>query len=505
MMPKESITTVPGMACVRYVPLLSLTTHALLDDARLAEEVRAHVADCAHCRQEMALQERLDAALRRVADDRIKDAALFSREEIVRMRERVEGVAASGSRSIAKNRLARRAKGGVFIGIPAIAAVLLLALFAGFVFHLAPGHSGIGVGPSKHTTLPSNIDLYSISMDSATDGWAVGGTRPDPNYSPVQDGTPRSNYRDPVLAHYHEGVWSIVSLPTALQRLVKNGLSIVLYGVSMVSEDEGWAAGGSVLPPNADGMTIGVLLHYTHGTWMLAAGGTSETPVFSVVRMRSATDGWAVAGSTVYHYDGITWRQMKDPALKNISVETWALAPDGSIWAEGVDYGFTGGSGFDGDAPSTFLHFDRSRWARVASPLPHARITSMAMASASEGWAVGALPPMNGATQPNNAVILHYHDGRWEEQVRYQGPIDATGISYSTFLRVLVTADGECWAVGSNGLLARYIHGTWERLPDAGRATLYDVVFASPADGWAVGEHGTVLHFANGSWSVYGE
>lgn len=506
MMPNDVTMKVPGAGCAHYASLLPLATHGQLDETRLAA-VLAHVGTCGHCQQEMALHERLDGALRRVMkseDD--AGAVLFSRAEIQRMRDRVEVVPTTGGASSASKRQARRVSSGLFIGIPAIAAVVLLALFAGFVFHLSGGRNGNRVGPSKPTPLPSNIDIASISMVSATEGWAVGGTRPDPNYSPIQDGTPTPNYRDPVLAHYHDGVWRLVALPAFVQQLSRNGLSIVLNSVSMVSADEGWAAGGSVLPPNADGMTIGVLLHYTHGRWIFALGGTSDTPVFSEVHMRSATDGWAVAGF-VYRYDGSGWRRVSDAALKNISVWTLALAPDGGIWAQGFDY--SGNSGFDGDASRGFLHFDGTHWSRVALPLPQAQIASIAMTSAGNGWAVGVLyPPSSNASSPNAmppyaALILRYSNGGWEEQTRFPGPVGAGGRTFYTFNRIVATADGQGWAVGSNGLLAHYAHGAWERLPSVGTSTLFDITFVGPSEGWAVGEHGTVLHYVDGRWSAY--
>ncbi len=516
MMPNKSTETVPGVECVRYAALLPQAAQAMLDETRLAA-VRAHVAGCAHCQHEIALHVRLDEALRRVVHARVEaGGVLFSRDEILRMRDDLEGMAASGGdRSSVRERPTRRTHSGLFIGIPAVAAVVLLALFAGFVFHLGGGRTGIGVGPVKYGSLPSNIDLYSISMVSATEGWAVGATVPDPNYSPLQDGTPKPNYRDPVLAHYHDGVWSIEALPAAVRTLSRHGFSIVLNSVSMVSADEGWAGGGSVMPQGrgwqVDGTTVGVLLHYTHGTWVLAAGGTSDTPAFSQVRMRSATDGWAVSGA-IYHYDGSAWRQMKDSGLnwKNLDVGALALAPDGGVWSAGVDYSDTGGSGFDGDAANVLLHFDGARWSRVASPVPHAQITSIAMTSAGEGWAVGVLaPPFTSATSagamaPYQALILRFHNGAWKEQVRYPGPVDATGRTFYTFNRVLATADGQGWAAGSNGLLAHYADGTWERLPGIGSAPLHDVAFLSPSDGWVVGERGTVLHYVGGAWSVYG-
>ena len=35
------------------------------------------------------------------------------------------------------------------------------------------------------------------------------------------------------------------------------------HSIAMVSPTDGWAVGNSVLPPNADGVTFGIVLHYT--------------------------------------------------------------------------------------------------------------------------------------------------------------------------------------------------------------------------------------------------
>jgi hypothetical protein len=88
-------------------------------------------------------------------------------------------------------------------------------------------------------TLPSTVNydaqLLGISMDSPTDGWAVGygnGDKGEARYS--------------LYLHYTQGHWTQVQGPG------DNNVS----GVTMLSADEGWAIGGS-----------GLLLHYEHGAW----------------------------------------------------------------------------------------------------------------------------------------------------------------------------------------------------------------------------------------------
>jgi hypothetical protein len=88
-------------------------------------------------------------------------------------------------------------------------------------------------------TLPSSVDynaaILALSMDSASDGWAVG-------YGLGQKGANRYA----LYLHYSHGHWTQVQGPG------NDNLS----GVFMLSATEGWSGG--------DG---GALMHYLNGTW----------------------------------------------------------------------------------------------------------------------------------------------------------------------------------------------------------------------------------------------
>jgi hypothetical protein len=83
---------------------------------------------------------------------------------------------------------------------------------------------------------PSPIPVVlALSMDSATDGWAVGVQSPD-----------SSLVGTALYLHYSQGHWTkAVGPPEGY-----------LTSVTMLSADEGWAVGGG-----------GVVLHYHHGAW----------------------------------------------------------------------------------------------------------------------------------------------------------------------------------------------------------------------------------------------
>lgn len=89
-------------------------------------------------------------------------------------------------------------------------------------------------------TVPGGGQINAISMDSPTDGWAVGQLQGQTG--PVAPG---------LLFHYHNGRW--VSVPFSI--------GVDLVAVSMVSATDGWAVGSTY---GANGSPI---LHYGPGGW----------------------------------------------------------------------------------------------------------------------------------------------------------------------------------------------------------------------------------------------
>lgn len=137
------------------------------------------------------------------------------------------------------------------------------------------------------------------------------------------------------------------------------------------------------------------------------------------------------------------------------------------------------------------------RWtASVADS--HVLLSSVAMVSASDGWAFGSA---------NNAcIVLHYNGSTW---ARSNGSACAGATSIS-----MLSAD-EGWAVGGSTIL-HYSHGSWrvDRVfaPSEESVELTRVAMVSPEDGWAVGTASAptnvpsgapsafILHYTNGHW-----
>jgi hypothetical protein len=236
-----------------------------------------------------------------------------------------------------------------------------------------PLPASLNLGFEKNT-----LELFGLSMLSASDGWAVGylifpSTESYPTIPPSS-----------VILHYTGGHWIIDS--------TIKGAS--LQSISMASTDDGWAAGhtDTYTPSNAGGTPgttdsiTGLLLHYTGGQWTRVANplatpsGKYEGSLLEVV-LDAPADGWLVGEALIdtpglLHYNGTDWTPVSLPAA----------------------------STFKGD----------TRFYTIAS---------IAIVSTTEAWAVGykfstaagGIPnPQGYGYQPTvTPVILHYHQGAW--------------------------------------------------------------------------------------------
>jgi hypothetical protein len=109
-------------------------------------------------------------------------------------------------------------------------------------------------------------------------------------------------------------------------------------------------------------------------------------------------------------------------------------------------------------------------------------LSSVAMVSASEGWAVG-----------DSGTILHYTGGSWQS---VENPTSSTLTSVS-----MVSAN-EGWAVGPFDTILHYKEGSWQTVVDGedSNVDLTSVSMVSASEGWAVGYGGIILHYTGGAW-----
>lgn len=154
------------------------------------------------------------------------------------------------------------------------------------------------------------------------------------------------------------------------------------------------------------------------------------------------------------------------------------------------------------------LHYNGTTWAR-SNGSACANITSISMLSADEGWAVGG------------SSILHYSHGSWQMDTGYARPSENVDLT-----RVAMVSPEEGWVVGTDSaptnapsgapsaFILHYTNGHWIPAPLAGMAghnpsSLRGITMISAQEGWAVGSYYTasrqeatlMLHYINGQWT----
>jgi photosystem II stability/assembly factor-like uncharacterized protein len=159
-----------------------------------------------------------------------------------------------------------------------------------------------------------------------------------------------------------------------------------------------------------------------------------------------------------------------------------------------------GGSG-------SILHYTNGTWRSIPGPTIGV-LKSISMISAEEGWAVGF-------SSNQGAIILHYLDGIWQT---VSSP--TTIPLHAVFM---ISAD-EGWAVGGysytpsyhctkfQAVILHYTNGAWQVSDTPPKFILYSVAMLSAEEGWAVGgrayndcsfgnlEGGAIFHYIDGSW-----
>jgi hypothetical protein len=229
---------------------------------------------------------------------------------------------------------------------------------------LVPGNGALSARlapamPAEPQSGEGEPALLSVSMVSATEGWAMG----------LND-----------MLHYHDGTWAPVAYPSLPSGSASS--RPVMLSVDMISPTDGWAVG------TPDGFTEGqgnngVILHYLNGSWTLVSSPV-EPDGLSSVAMVSPSEGWAVGGGgVILHYANGRWTQQTSPTTAGLNDVDMVSSTVG--WAVGF---------------STILQYANGKWTQVYSgPAP---LNAVSMTSASSGWAVGA-----------QGSILHYDGSTW--------------------------------------------------------------------------------------------
>ena len=144
---------------------------------------------------------------------------------------------------------------------------------------------------------PTGNTLAAISVDTASDMWAVGTTT----------GTSSSSGYQPLIEHWNGTAWSLSSNPAVSGRL---------FSVAAISANDAWAVGWSSAPNVTQTLTE----HWNGTKWSIVSSpNPSAINVLNSVVKISANNVWAAGDSTsspapsadytplIEHWDGTKW------------------------------------------------------------------------------------------------------------------------------------------------------------------------------------------------------
>ncbi len=318
---------------------------------------------------------------------------------------------------------------------------------------------------------PVSGPVYSVFMVSASEGWAVGSGG--------------------AIYHYTGGSWNIVQSPVTSS----------LRAVFMISGTEGWAVG--------DG---GVVIHYSSGTWSgPVSPGTTAQNLVSVFIVSSG-EGWAfgLAGN-ILHYSGGSWTALPPNLVPTSPV---------SVLAFHSSYFNSAGDGWMVGDVGVILHYDGTIFGTVTSPTVNS-FTSISFGpplsavNPNDGWAVGN----SSSTVTFEPTVYHWNGFMWTKGVA----IGTTNNLYSVFM----INSGDVWAAGGGPhttascsaslcpVILHFTGGSWNSItPPSGSYSLKSIFMVSSTEGWAVGEQagspnptGIILHYVVtggvGAWGVF--
>ena len=273
----------------------------------------------------------------------------------------------------------------------------------------------------------------AISMDSATDGWAIA-----------------SNFNNgSVLLRFNDGKW---------QEVQQDGPHANLVGIQALSATSIWAYSGTTYYGQ-----IPSVYHFdgTQWTQQTLSGVTSQSRLVTV-QMASDSLGWAIASMsgdyanpnyTVFRYTGNnTWSvhstlnagslgEISELAMVS-SEEGWAFGPRAIDGPSKITAGKP--------VPQVLYHYSGGKWRIVplqfTSGGAFVTLQKIVMRSAHDGWIIAQVqnmqPGVTASGIEKHTILLHYDGSTWTEAQTPDVGGDASAITGMSF------AGESGWACG---------------------------------------------------------
>jgi hypothetical protein len=310
---------------------------------------------------------------------------------------------------------------------------------------------------------PGLDELTGVSAVSADDIWAVGY---DCNTANCLGS---ANVYGTLILHWNGTKWSTVASPDPSTIINQ------LFGVTAVSADDVWAAGAET-PNPATLKSSTLILHWNGTKWLRVSspnvGGASNT-IYGV-DANSATSAWAVGnecdffacpepgyatGTIILHWNGTTWSKVSSPSpgvSNNVLFGVSAVTPD-DAWAVGDTSGTSAGGG-----GTLVVHWNGTKWSRVASPNPGSQFNDLQAVSAASASDVQAAGDQLGANLPYDTLAEHWNGKAWSAPASPNGIIAKPFVNFLAGVSAISSCDAVAvgWVQGS-GILSKVLILQW--------------------------------------------
>jgi len=281
----------------------------------------------------------------------------------------------------------------------------------------------------------------------------------------------------------------------------------VLQAVAVLPSCEAFAVGG---------ITSTLIMRFSDGAWtQQPSPSPDQTNALASVAATSAASAWAVGNyapsnnppdspstAEILHWNGTSWGEVKTPqpggARGQNSLFGVAATSATNAWAVGS---------YDDKPPgprhTMIVHWNGTSWRRVPSPSPggaslESRLTSVAVVSARDAWAVGWYQT---AKYSRLTLILHWNGTSWRQVPSPNGP-HHKGLLFG----VTATSARSAWAAGysvpdASALILHWAGSAWRAVKTPAAGVLSAVTATSARNAWAVG-NGAIMHWNGRAWST---
>lgn len=257
---------------------------------------------------------------------------------------------------------------------------------------------GTGWTPQK---IPGSLALQAVSATSANNAWAVG--------VDTSDGFSEER---PAILRWNGATWQ--AQPSA-PSIGGNGFGS-LSAISAASQGDAWAVGGNTV-------TGTLAEHWNGSSWQVYPVPRPHHfgAVLNGVVTLAPNDAWATGNAfppdgaeraLIEHWNGTSWQPANlprpNPGRANY-LQAIAAVSASNVWA-------VGSYDDDGTYRPMALHWNGAAWRLQRMPSPPGKyvvLTSLTMASASQGWAVGYI-----GRDDDKAFAEHWNGTTWRRITR---------------------------------------------------------------------------------------